>query len=142
MQNKGYHTYRPKLDLEKSTPKKKIPQIKVEEEELKRDFIFGSLSREQRSKVLDPKIISPPVGFYEPNYSVFDRRISTDIAFEHPRYSNSTTTNKDLKHEKIKHNQKDYEMPKMKNKNEVGVENQRYNSNQFNHLSLCLFTNS
>ena len=37
----------------------------------KKNSVFNWISREKRMMVTDPKIDSPPVGYYSPNYSSF-----------------------------------------------------------------------
>lgn len=43
--------------------------------------MFNWVSREKRIQIIDPKIDSPPVGYYSPNYSLFDYKRGSDLRF-------------------------------------------------------------
>ena len=43
--------------------------------------MFNWVSREKRIQTIDPKVDSPPVGYYSPNYSLFDYKRGSDIKF-------------------------------------------------------------
>jgi len=105
-----------------NTPKKsdkpifKSPKIEKNDHFEKSNFIFKTVSRDKQSKILNPKVETPAVGFYHPKYDIFSVKKGTDLNFSRQRHSLQPSIKNENKLPAPKQDSKCLEVSKLKNR--------------------------